>query len=82
MDRIVEAIAKHGNIWTLQTNNDMQELYEPLHAARSSSFEGSVTSVKGLRYGPSERHRLDVREKFTVNNDPDLYTNRPRFTAQ
>lgn len=60
MNRIAEALERHGNAWTLQTNNELQELYEPLHAARVSSFERLVEYEKGIKYGPSDRHRLDV----------------------
>lgn len=60
MADIEAAIAKHGNVWTLQTNTDMEDLYEPLHAHRIASFNDSVKVEKSLKYGPSDRHRIDV----------------------
>ncbi|KAM0816016.1 putative Alpha/beta hydrolase fold-3 domain-containing protein [Seiridium cardinale] len=60
MDKIKEAIAKHGNIWSLQTNSDMNELYEPLHAQQAGRFLRNVKVQKGLKYGDHERHRLDI----------------------
>jgi acetyl esterase/lipase len=66
MDRIGETIRKHGNVWTLQTNNDMQELFEPLHAARAESFQDLVVCEKRIKYGASDRHRLDVRETILL----------------
>lgn len=60
MDKIQEAIAKHGNVWSPKTNSDMNELYEPLHAAQAEQFLKSVKVEKGLKYGDHERHRLDV----------------------
>lgn len=60
MEAIKASIAKHGNVWSLQTNNDMNELYEPLHAAQASQFTKSVSMEKGIKYGTHERHRLDV----------------------
>lgn len=60
MDKIKEAIARHGNVWTLQTNSDMNELYEPLHAQQAERFLPIVRVEKGLKYGAHERHRLDI----------------------
>ncbi|KAK6064979.1 hypothetical protein SCUP515_11454 [Seiridium cupressi] len=60
MDKIREAIAKHGSIWSLQTNSDMNELYEPLHAQQAGRFLQNVKVQKGLKYGDHERHRLDI----------------------
>lgn len=60
MDGINEAIARHGNIWSLQTNTDMNELYEPMHAQQAHHFLQTVRVEKGLKYGEHERHRLDV----------------------
>lgn len=61
MDIIAETIIKHGNVWTLTANSDLQELYEPLQAARVSLLLGKVICEKGITYGPHKRHRLDVR---------------------
>jgi hypothetical protein len=61
MENIAAAIAKHGNIWTLQTKDDLEALYESLHAENSGNFTDIVASTKLLKYGPSERHRIDVR---------------------
>jgi hypothetical protein len=61
MADIAATIAKHGNIWTLQTNRDMEKVYEPMHALQSGKFTNSVKFEKGLKYGISERHRVDVR---------------------
>lgn len=60
MERIREAIAKHGNVWTIATNTEMSELYEELHAQRAQQFTETVNVQKGLKYGDHERQRLDV----------------------
>lgn len=60
MDKIQEAIARHGNVWTLQTNTEMNQLYEPLHAERAAQFAQTVKTEKAIKYGTHERHRLDV----------------------
>jgi acetyl esterase len=60
MYKIRDAIAKHGNIWTLSTNTEMTELYEPLHAQQAEKFSETVKVLKALKYGDHERHRLDV----------------------
>lgn len=60
MDEIREAIARHGNVWTVQTNSDMTELYEPLHAQQAQRSRGQIKIEKGLKYGDHERHRIDV----------------------
>lgn len=79
MEHITEAIARHGNIWTLKTNNEMQELYEPLHAAKASSFQDLIKCEKGIKYGPSDRHRIDVCDKFySLNRSLTSF----RFTLQ
>ena len=38
MEEIQAAIAGNGNIWTLNTSAEIQELYKPLRAARASNF--------------------------------------------
>lgn len=60
MDRIAEVIAKHGNVWSLTTNSDMIEVFEPLQAEMAASFKDTVKSVKAQKYGPDERQRADV----------------------
>ncbi|KAJ9138461.1 hypothetical protein NKR23_g8528 [Pleurostoma richardsiae] len=70
MEAIKASIAKHGNVWSLQTNNDMTALYEPLHAARASLFADTVSVEKGLKYGPHERHRLDVYKPTAAASEP------------
>lgn len=70
MEEIAAAIAKHGNVWSLQTNQDMESLYEPLHALRAASFRDSVKVEKSLKYGPSKRHRIDVRASGHANPSP------------
>jgi acetyl esterase/lipase len=60
MDEIQEAIARHGNVWTLQTNTDMSKLYEPRHAQAAANFADKVRTEKGIKYGTHDRHRLDV----------------------
>ena len=59
MEAIKEAIARHGNIWTLDTNMEMERLHEPLHAEKVASFENKVI-VEKLKYGSHVRHRIDV----------------------
>lgn len=58
---IAEAIARHGNIWSPQTNEEMQKLHEVLHAEKITNYENTVKVQKALKYGSSERHRIDVR---------------------
>ncbi|KAH8646777.1 Alpha/Beta hydrolase protein [Xylariales sp. PMI_506] len=60
MDKVREAIARHGNVWTPQTNTDMNELYEPLHVQQAHKFVDTVKVEKGVKYGDHERHRLDI----------------------
>lgn len=60
MEEIRKAIAGHGNVWSLKTNNDMNALYEPLHANQKEQFVGKVNVEKGIKYGDHPRHRLDV----------------------
>ncbi|KAH7028763.1 Alpha/Beta hydrolase protein [Microdochium trichocladiopsis] len=60
MDEIRKAIARHGNIWSPQTNTEMMELYEPLHAQRAPEFEATIEVEKGIKYGSDARHRVDV----------------------
>lgn len=60
MEEIRRAIARHGNVWSLQTNSDMMDLYEPLHAQQAHKFETTVQVEKGLKYGDDARHRIDV----------------------
>lgn len=60
MEKIQEAIARHGNVWTLKTNSEMNELYEPLHAGQAHDFLQTVKVQKGIKYGDHKRHRLDI----------------------
>lgn len=60
MEKIQEAIARHGNVWTLKTNSEMNELFEPLHAERAHDFLQTVKVQKGIKYGDHERHRIDI----------------------
>jgi hypothetical protein len=61
MENIAASITRHGNVWTLQKNKDMESLYESLHVLQIEKFKSSVKSEKGFKYGPSERHRVDVK---------------------
>ncbi|KAF8855205.1 alpha/beta-hydrolase [Acephala macrosclerotiorum] len=70
MEEIAAAIARHGNVWSLQTNEDMEGLYEPLHALRAEGFKNSVRVEKSLKYGPSERHRIDLYYPATAPTSP------------
>lgn len=72
MERIKVAIARHGNIWTLQTNSEMNALYEPLHAEQKQQFAQMVKVDKGLKYGLHERHRLDVYRPVETTIDSAL----------
>ncbi|RDW82764.1 hypothetical protein BP6252_03876 [Coleophoma cylindrospora] len=66
MDQVAACIAKHGNVWSLVTNNEMESLFEPLHAARASSYKTKVKVEKGFKYGPSDRHRIDLYTPITT----------------
>lgn len=57
---ITAAITKDGNVWTLQTEDDMENFYESFHAEQASKYAVRVKSKKGLNYSPSERNRTDV----------------------
>jgi len=59
MDEIKVSIANHGHTWSLQTNKDMESLFETLHAAKLSAFR-DIAVEKGLRYGSVNRHWIDV----------------------
>ncbi|CZR58654.1 uncharacterized protein PAC_08546 [Phialocephala subalpina] len=67
MEEVAAAIARHGNVWSLKTNKDMESLYEPLHALRAEDFKKSVKVEKSLKYGPSDRHRIDLYYPTTAS---------------
>lgn len=73
MSDLQAAILRWGNSWSLQTNDEMQALYEPLHAARSNLFSKSVLVTKALKYGSHARHRIDVRDRSRQPVASDLY---------
>lgn len=66
MDKLQEAIARHGNVWSLETNKEMNELYEALHAPLASQFAEKITVEKGVKYGPHDRNRLDIYKPKAV----------------
>jgi acetyl esterase/lipase len=69
MDKIQEAIARHGNVWTLQTNTEMNQLYEPLHAQRAAELAKTVKTEKAIKYGTHERNRLDIYQPAEKSNE-------------
>ncbi|KAF7541790.1 hypothetical protein G7054_g219 [Neopestalotiopsis clavispora] len=72
MEKIQEAIARHGNVWTLKTNSEMNELYEPLHAGQAKNFTQTVKVQKGIKYGDHARHRVDIYHPASLDQNEQL----------
>ncbi|CAI7663835.1 unnamed protein product [Penicillium glandicola] len=75
---IREFVAGHGNIWNLDINVACEEFFEKRHKKQSQPSLDQIQCQKGLKYGPGERHRLDVYWPGTVDiSVEDLTPERP-----
>jgi hypothetical protein len=59
-DALNAAIEKYGASLGLPGNDIMVDLATKLHEAEGNDFSPLVKVVKALKYGPDERHRVDV----------------------
>ncbi len=59
-DAFNTAIEKYGTLVGLPENDEMIKLAIALHKAENNDFSSTVKVTKSLKYGPDERHRIDV----------------------
>lgn len=61
LQSLLQAVARQGNQWSQAVNSECEEIFTQQQRLESSADRAKSSNVaKDVKYGPHERHRLDV----------------------